>query len=208
MSPASSASPPWHLVIPVRSPDRGKSRLGSTFGPSRAGLARAIAEDTITAALHARSCRVVVVTDDAELTRWCALRGVATEPDPGEGLNAAVVAGYAHSGGLRRAAMLGDLPAATGQDIDAALTLALASTESFVPDLDGTGTVLRCGVLARPAFGPHSAARHAELGAVRLDLDLPRLRRDVDDARSLAEAVRLGVGVRTAAVLATARGEG
>jgi 2-phospho-L-lactate guanylyltransferase len=36
---------------------------------------------------------------------------------------------------------------------------------------------------------------------VRLDLDLPTLRSDVDDDTSLREAARLGVGPHTSAVL-------
>ena len=42
------------------------------------------------------------------------------------------------------------------------------------------------------------------MGHVRLDLDLPGLRVDVDDARSLAEATRLGLGPHSARALARA----
>jgi 2-phospho-L-lactate guanylyltransferase len=53
-----------------------------------------------------------------------------------------------------------------------------------------------------PAFGPGSAARHEVGGAVRLDLDLPSLRRDVDTWEALQQALALGVGPATAAVTA------
>jgi 2-phospho-L-lactate guanylyltransferase len=75
-----------------------------------------------------------------------------------------------------------------------------------VPDAEGTGTVLLTatpGHLLAPSFGAGSAARHAT-GATLLTPDLPRLRQDVDDVGSLAEAVQLGVGRHTAAVLARA----
>lgn len=55
----------------------------------------------------------------------------------------------------------------------------------------------------RTAFGAGSAAAHEALGHVRLDLDLPGLRVDVDDARP-AEATRLGLGPHSAWALARA----
>ena len=84
------------------------------------------------------------------------------------------------------AALLGDLPALDGESLRAALEAAGRRAESFVPDADGTGTVLRCGRGFTPRFGADSASRHEADGAVRLELPLPRLRTDVDDARSLA----------------------
>ena len=75
----------------------------------------------------------------------------------------------------------------------------------FVPDAEGTGTVLLTALTAdamRPEFGADSAAAHQAAGAVRLDLDLPRLRRDVDTPADLQTAVELGVGPRTRSVLA------
>jgi 2-phospho-L-lactate guanylyltransferase len=72
-----------------------------------------------------------------------------------------------------------------------------------VPDAQGTGTVLLTSLTGQlePAFGPGSAARHAAAGHHRLDLALPRLRTDVDDDRSLAAALELGVGPATLGVL-------
>ena len=61
-----------------------------------------------------------------------------------------------------------------------------------------------CYVDYEPSFGPGSAARHQAAGAVRLELDLPGLRTDVDDDRSLTAALELGVGPATGRVLATA----
>ena len=59
----------WTVVIPVKAPAMGKSRLGPAVPPdARAALARAFALDTIAAALAARSvARVVVVGDDPSL---------------------------------------------------------------------------------------------------------------------------------------------
>jgi len=81
----------------------------------------------------------------------------------------------------------------------------------FVPDAEGSGTVLLAAeqpLALNHAFGPGSAREHARRGAVRLDLDLPRLRRDVDTEADLRAAVLLGCGPRTTARLAEPEGIG
>jgi 2-phospho-L-lactate guanylyltransferase len=108
---------------------------------------------------------------------------------------------------LAVAVLLGDLPALRAEDLLTALCACAWHDRAVVPDLDGRGTVLLTGTggaLPRPAFGPGSAARHAELATV-LPLDLPRLRQDVDDLEALAAAVALGVGPRTAEALSAHR---
>jgi hypothetical protein len=65
------------------------------------------------------------------------------------------------------------------------------------------GTVLLAALAPKdlhPRFGPASAREHAR-ESVRLDLDLPALRTDVDDDLALRRAVDIGVGRYTAAVL-------
>jgi 2-phospho-L-lactate guanylyltransferase len=106
------------------------------------------------------------------------------------------------------AVLLGDVPALRPGDLAAGLGAAAAYDLAFVPDADGTGTVLLTALDAgrlRPRFGAGSARRHEDGGHRRLDLPLPRLRTDVDDAGSLARAAALGLGPRTAALLAGAR---
>ncbi|HET8987729.1 MAG TPA: 2-phospho-L-lactate guanylyltransferase [Humibacillus sp.] len=194
---------PWHVVIPVKQATRGKSRLGPAVGDDRELISRAIADDTIAAAVATVGpSRVVIVTADAGVrTTWRRL-GVAIVDDPGAGLNAAVRAGQSVTpAGRLTAALLGDVPAVRPEDLARALDAALQAGESFVPDAAGDGTVLRCGAGFEPRFGPDSAARHEADGAVRLELDLPHLRTDVDDAPSLAAAHRLGLGRRTSALL-------
>ena len=62
---------PWHLVIPVKDTRHGKSRLSLLDGLTargRAALSRAIADDTIGAAVAAVGAdRVWLVTSDAGL---------------------------------------------------------------------------------------------------------------------------------------------
>ena len=56
--------------------------------------------------------------------------------------------------------------------------------------------------LFEPEFGFRSAALHREGGARPIAGDLTRLRRDVDDAADLADAISIGVGAHTAVVVA------
>ncbi|WP_246149985.1 2-phospho-L-lactate guanylyltransferase [Agromyces intestinalis] len=105
--------------------------------------------------------------------------------------------------------LLGDLPALRTVDLAAALEAAARHPLAFVRDADGTGTTLataRAGVPFAPRFGHDSAARHSAAGFVELGASdassWPTLRRDVDTASALAEAVALGVGRATAAEVA------
>ncbi len=74
---------PWHVVIPVKQTAEGKSRLGPAVGEDRALLSRAIADDTIAAAVATVGPgRVVVVTSDRGVrTTWRA-SGVARRRGP------------------------------------------------------------------------------------------------------------------------------
>ncbi|MEO6791340.1 MAG: NAD(P)H-dependent glycerol-3-phosphate dehydrogenase, partial [Ornithinibacter sp.] len=133
-------------------------------------------------------------------------QGMAVE-DPGQGLDSAVAAGAAAAHTGRVAVVLADHPALRPEEV----RIALAATEllgaAVIADADHDGTALLTlpgGPGARTAFGPGSAAAHERLGHTRLHLDLPGLLRDVDDAASLAAAVRLGVGPHTAQALTRA----
>lgn len=226
---------PVDLVVPIKELRRAKSRLvGATVAlaptpagrsETRAGLALALASDTLAAVLASSVRRVAVVTADP---RAAALVGPAGErechrdggapravvvDDPGTGLNAAVVAGAEH---LREvpdaepalvAALLGDVPALRPGELDDALGAAAAvitegAPAAFVADHTGEGTTLL--VLARPGhggphFGPYSARAHGAAGAVALRGDWPGLRHDVDVPADLAEVRALGVGPATRA---------
>jgi 2-phospho-L-lactate guanylyltransferase len=207
--PPPNRSAGWVVVVPLKGGARAKSRLAAD-----PALSRAIAQDCLDAVLGCPAVdRVVVVTSDRLTGAWAADAGarVVGERTPGAGLNAAISDG-ARGVPSRCAALLGDLPALRPRDLadalDAAGTGIRAAAAAFVPDADGTGTVLlaaRSGRDLDPAFGNGSAAAHAARGALRLELDLPRLRRDVDDAADLLEARRLGVGPHTARALAGTR---
>lgn len=205
--PSPAPRRPWWVVVPVKDARVGKSRLSAVAGSERERLSRGIADDTICAAVAVVGAdHLILVTADEPLrTSWSAA-GAHVVQDPGTGLNAAI------SHGMRSlalpgpyAALLGDLPALRPCDLAAALRVAEEHQQSFVPDADGSGTVLRCGATFVPRFGPGSAAAHAADGAARLELDLPRLRTDVDDERSLAAALTLGLGPATRSALEALR---
>jgi 2-phospho-L-lactate guanylyltransferase len=206
---ASSAAD-WLLVVPVKGGAGAKSRLHPPVGVSRAALAAAMARDCLAACVAGMPPgRVFVVTADASVAAMAAGLGAVPVADPGDGLNAAVVAGIraAHESAgspAAIAALLGDLPALRPGDLTTALGAATAYPLAFVPDAHGTGTVLitaTVGSVLAPRFGERSAQLHEAAGHRRLDLDLPRLRTDVDDDASLRAAITLGVGRWTAEVL-------
>ncbi|GAA5196181.1 2-phospho-L-lactate guanylyltransferase [Microbacterium jejuense] len=206
-------TPRWVVVVPVKPSAHGKSRL-DVPGVARKDLARAIALDTLEAATACDVvAQVVVVTDDAALARDAAiipaLRFVP-EGDAG-GLDAAVAAGVAAidpSGRMPRAALLGDLPSLRPEDLGEALRAAASLPRAVVPDAEGTGSTLVAagpGVDWASSFGDGSFTRHVALGCVALDIpDASTLRRDVDTAAQLDAARALGLGPRTAALLAGA----
>ncbi|GAA1858709.1 2-phospho-L-lactate guanylyltransferase [Microbacterium koreense] len=197
----------WILVIPVKDPTRGKTRL-NVDGVDRVALARALAADTIAAAAACDEvAQIVVVGDDGSVVLdSLEVRGLRFVPE-GErrGLDAAVATGVTAFPDRPRAALLGDLPALDPTDLARALRAARTLARAVVPDAEGTGSTLVTagpGVTWESSFGDGSFARHRDLGCVPVAMDAATLRRDIDTADHLAEAQRLGLGPRTAALLA------
>ena len=93
----------------------------------------------------------------------------------------------------------GDLPALQPHELAEAIAAARGNERSFVGDRHGTGTaaLFAFGVRLDPRFGPDSARRHADSGAVELTDAWPGLRCDIDTADDLSAAMRLGVGPAT-----------
>jgi 2-phospho-L-lactate guanylyltransferase len=211
----------WCLVVPVKRLTVAKSRLTGAASAHRAELALAFAADTVTAALGTPGVvEVIAVTDDPAarlLLARIGARVVTDEPDAG--LNpalrhGALAAGERHPGaGI--GALSADLPALRPADLARALTLAAGHGSAVVADAAGSGTTAylvaggpgRGAAVFRPVFGANSLQAHVDGGAYALtEPDLTTLRRDVDTPADLAEAVLLGVGPRTAAVVARMAG--
>lgn len=200
----------WGVVVPVKRLTLAKSRLAGYGDALRQELALAFAGDVVAACLECPVVReVLVVTDDARAARELAALGARVVPDdPDAGLNPAL----AHGAELLRAGdprlgvvtVSADLPALHGEDLARALAAVPAGSRAFVADSSGTGTTLLAAAAPAdldPAYGPTSRARHLTSGADELP-GTPALRRDVDTPEDLRDALRLGVGARTAAVAA------
>lgn len=201
----------WCLVVPVKRLHLAKTRLTEDV-PGRGAMALAFAADTVSAALRAPGvAAVVVVTDDvvaADALRRLGADVIADTPDAG--LNAALRHGAAHAArrhpGCAIGALSADLPALRPNELALALHRALGRGTAVVADTDGTGTtayLVGPGHAFVPAFGPESLRTHADAGATVLaDADLASVRRDVDTPADLDDAIALGVGVHTTALLA------
>lgn len=198
----------WRLIVPVKCQWTAKSRLYPPAGVARADLAHAIALDTLAAAVASIPAdQLIVVTSDEHTATFVRDEGGFVLPDPDDGLNSAIRLGISHVervlGPGPTAVLLGDIPTLRPLDLTVALAACAGHQRALVPDASGSGTVL---LAARPPgdldprFGPGSAREHSR-DCVRLDLDLPALRTDVDDDQGLRLAIAIGVGRHTAVVL-------
>ena len=181
----------WTVVVPLKPASTGKSRLGAAES-----VVRELGVATVRAASAAAGVTaVVVVTADpataAALERMPRVR-VVREAAP-RGIGAAIASGLAIVPlGVRRAVLLGDLPALAPAELSRALASAARHPRGFVADAAGTGTTLvtaNARVVWRSAFGRGSASRHRALGL--RELRVPRrssLRHDVDTPAQLARA--------------------
>ena len=200
----------WGVVVPVKRLARAKTRLAA-YGPAlRAELALAFAADVVAAALSsAPVVRVLVVTDDDDAAAALVELGADVTRDlPDAGLNPALE----HGAGLLRTQVPGcgvatvssDLPCLRADDLAQALGAVPPGTRAFVTDADRQGTTLLAagaGAALLPAYGDRSRLRHLASGAAELP-GTPALRRDVDTPEDLRQARALGLGPRTAAVVA------
>lgn len=203
----------WVVVVPAKPLATAKSRLADAAGNRRPDLALAMLLDTVAATLHANHVvAVLVITDDDLIAAAAADLGAVVVADlPAAGLNSAFRYGIEVAAtrypGTGVALLAGDLPALRSRELEVALAVAASSAGVVaVADREGVGTTMlasRSPGQLRPAFGAGSFAQHLALDARALDLDgLDGLRCDVDDEPGLLAAIGLGVGIRTAAVLA------
>lgn len=200
------------VLVPVKPPSIGKSRLATFDADVRRRLAEAFAQDTVLACLRAeRVGQVLVVTDDARFARVLAALGCTAIPDGVSGdlngtLRQAAAEAHRRWPGLVPVTVCADLPALRPGDLDAVLARLPHDRACFVPDAAGVGTTMYAAPYDRfdPRFGPRSRATHLAAGVQEITDAPTSVRRDVDDADDLAEAAILGLGPSTAiAALAT-----
>lgn len=193
------------LLVPVKSPAIGKSRLVGLDDAQRRDLAAAFAMDTVLACLSTPGVvRVLAVTDDARFARDLAAIGCEALPDGPSGelntsLSLAAAEAHRRWPALRPVALCADLPALRPEDLAAALGSAAQVSEAFVADAAGVGTTMYSAAFEefRPRFGIDSRAAHLAQGAQEVQGDLASLRADVDDLADLARARTLGLGPHT-----------
>jgi len=211
MSPAPHPRP-IVVVIPVKPPALGKSRLADLPPGQRHDLAEAFALDTVEVVLRTDGVlAVLAVTDDFRLAARLRAAGCEVMPDGSTGdLNAALVQAAAEVvrrwPGAVAVALCADLPGLVAGELRAVLDCVPDTGAAFLRDRVGTGTTLYAAdpVTFEPKFGVGSAAAHAAAGAHEIDAEAPSVRADVDDLADLAAALVAGVGPHTAA--ATGRG--
>jgi 2-phospho-L-lactate guanylyltransferase len=208
----------WRVLVPVRPDGAGKSRLrgATTDAALHADLVRAIQRDALAAVVEAREL-ATAGSQDIRISgihvvtshRATGLAtGVEVMADAGGGLNSALRAAHAELGRRHPAdrvlAMVADLPSLRAVELLAVLQEAVSVSRGFVADHSGHGTTMLTGSVAGvldPRFGPESAARHRESGAVELKAG-PGASNDVDTADDLTRCLQLGVGVSTAGMVA------
>lgn len=194
------------VIIPVKPPARGKSRLHPLSTSQRRDLAAAFARDTVAVARRTpRVEAVLVVTDDHSFAAALRSDGCHVIPDGvSDDLNATLRQAAAEClrlwPGATPVALCADLPCLASDDLTAALDQAHGQTSAFVRDAAGSGTTMYAAPHAAfdPAFGKDSARLHLDHGAVEIEAPAPTLRVDVDDPADLARALALGVGRHTA----------
>jgi 2-phospho-L-lactate/phosphoenolpyruvate guanylyltransferase len=179
------------IVIPIRSFDAGKSRLGAKLEPARrAHLLQAMAENVVAAA---GTMPVAVVSNAGEVRSWAAILGRTVLDDPGSlDLAAAAGLGWAAAAGFGRVIVAhADLPLAT--DLAPVAADGLRPVVTAVPCHRDDGTPVISLPTAATAFvfayGPGSFRRHAAAAraaglAFRVRRDR-RLGRDVDAPEDL-----------------------
>ncbi|GAB2582682.1 2-phospho-L-lactate guanylyltransferase [Microlunatus antarcticus] len=207
-------------VVALKAGELVKSRLAPLPQPLRRRLAWTMAVDTLHALVTSVEA-VVVVSDQPALAHRLARAGLSSvvvvpETRPA-GMNDALRQGAERlrGDGLDRVlACVGDLPALRPTSVAVVLRGAVAYERSYLPDATGIGTSMLhagAGVALAPHFQGRSAAAHHSSSAVpltdeRLATAVPDARRDVDTEVDLADAVGLGLGPATAALVDDATG--
>ncbi len=204
---------PVAAVVALKPVERAKSRLAPVPDPLRRRLAWTMALDTL-AALAASVDHVLAVSDQPALASRLARAGLDVEvlPESGRtGLNAALMHGdtaLRAAGHATVLACVGDLPALRTTSVARVLAASAGHPRSFLADATGVGTTMLVarGVPLDPHFQGRSAAAHRVSGAVALNSaglggPVAEARRDVDTEVDLLDAVALGLGRATAALV-------
>ena len=186
---------PIVAIVPVKSPAIGKSRLQGIPETTRRALAAAFALDTADAVLRTRNVlAVLAITDD--------FRFAADLRELNAVLQQAAAESARRWPGSRPMTICADLPSLRSVDLSEMIDLLPMTSAAFVSDVTGLGTTIYAASMEDfdPQFGADSGMAHRAAGAQELPAN-KSLRRDVDTIEDLRDAMTLGVGHRTRALL-------
>jgi len=197
-------------VLPVKDLRDAKQRLaGVLAGPEREALFRAMLEDVLDAIASSRTLSgLLVVTRDAAARALVSAYGAEIlAEDENAGQTAAVAAGIAAlaaRGVGTTMTIPGDVPLATGAEIDAVLAAhAAAPAVTIAPAHDrlGSNAIVCSPPEAMPlrfgdaSFEPH-VARARSLGIEPRIVERPGLGLDIDHPHDLAALIERGTDTR------------
>jgi 2-phospho-L-lactate guanylyltransferase len=184
-------------ILPVKSFDAAKQRLGSLLGSgSRQALAQAMFHDVLSALRKVEAIEVVIVVASEPSVEFATEEQVVLlEDEIRDGQSPAALTGirWAVASGFERVLLVpGDTPLLSATELEALLGDAPEEVV-IVPDRHGTGTnglLLRPPTAIEPSFGPDSLKRHvaaAEAAGVAHRVEaMPSLIFDVDTSDDLA----------------------
>jgi 2-phospho-L-lactate/phosphoenolpyruvate guanylyltransferase len=203
--PQSATARPASVVVPVRTLEGGKSRLGAVLDPEERYelVALLLREIVATAIATPRVAEVLVISPDPDVLEIAAGAGARPLLQTSRGLNPALVEARAAITTDRLLIVPGDLSALTAADLEAMLAAGDAAGSPSVvlaPDRHGRGTnalLLDPPGVLDPAFGGGSREGHAWLartaGVPYVEVTgRPGLEHDLDMPEDLllAEALR------------------
>ncbi|KAA0081161.1 2-phospho-L-lactate guanylyltransferase [Mycolicibacterium sp. P9-64] len=202
------------VIIAVKRLGAAKTRLAPVLSAEgRENIVLAMLVDTIGAASAVAAVRTITIVTPDEVAAGIARElgaHVVVDPTPEnhpDPLNNAILHAASIVGATTPniVALQGDLPALQTDELAEAIAAARGARRAFVADRQGTGTaaLFAFGVAPDPLFGPDSARRHADSGAIQLTQEWPGLRCDIDTAEDLSVAMRLGVGLATTRAVGT-----
>ncbi len=194
------------VIVPAKPLEHALSRLSGVLdGPARRAIQQAMLIDVLCAAGDLTAV-VTVVTADPTVAGLANAYGadVVHEAPASGGINAAVAQGVARTRAERVLVVMGDLPLATGADLEELVFVAPEHGIALARSADGTGTnamVLTPPTAITTSFGPGSLARHREetdrRGVRRIERTITGLALDIDTPRDLADLITLGADSHT-----------
>ena len=204
-------SPAFVVLLPVKPPARGKSRL-DVDPVRRRRLAAAFALDTARACLSAASVvAVLAVTDDARFAADLRAAGCETIPDGvaddlNESLRQAAAEAARRWPGTVPVALCADLPALSAADLDDGSRRGSRGhpvrRSSRTATVSAPRSTPRRTTCSHPRSATARAPRTSAPVRSRSTESLDTLRQDVDDSAALAAAEVLGLGAHTRLALA------